>query len=284
MIVIRARVLGFCMGVRRAVEMALEAGKDGLVYSMGPLIHNPQVLASLKEQGLEILDEGALPPDLEGLTVILRAHGVSPALEAELIRRHAVLADATCPLVKKNQLKARSLAEAGFFVFIAGEKHHGEVAGLHGYAPCGIVVAESAEAAQAARVLAQENPAARTALIGQTTIDAGEYGRIGEAIRLHFPALEVVDSICPATREWQDALRELCSRVDAVVVAGGRCSSNTRRLLDIALSLGKPARLVESAAEIDVSWAAGYRTIGLSAGASTPDSGIAEIESALAGL
>jgi 4-hydroxy-3-methylbut-2-enyl diphosphate reductase len=253
---------------------------------MGPLIHNPGVLASLQSRGLEILDEEALPPDLGGLTVILRAHGVSPSLEEELRRRHATLVDATCPRVKKNQLEARSLVEAGFSLFIAGEKQHGEVAGLRAYAPQSLVVSDPAEASLAAAALLQEKPGARAALIGQTTIGAGEYDRIGEAIRRYFPGLTLVDSICPATRERQEALRELCSRVDALVIAGGRSSSNTRRLVDIALSLGKPAWLVETAAETGALAAglAGFRTIGLSAGASTPDSDIAEIEAVLAAL
>ena len=282
--VIRSRVLGFCMGVSRAVELAEAELTRKTVRAMGPLIHNPRVLASLEERGLGILDETDLPPDLGGLTVILRAHGVSPALEEELRRRNAVLADATCPRVKKNQLKARSLEEAGFFLFIAGEKRHGEVAGLRGYAPKALVVSGPGEASLAAAALAREKPAARTALIGQTTIGAGEYRRVGEAIRRYFPGLTVVDSICPATAARPEALRELCSRVDALVIAGGRSSSNTRRLLDIALSLGKPAWLVESAPEIDTAALAGFRTIGLGAGASTPAQDIAEIEAVLIGL
>jgi 4-hydroxy-3-methylbut-2-enyl diphosphate reductase len=288
--VIRARVLGFCMGVRRAVEMAeTEIAGEGKIYTMGPLIHNPRVLASLEDRGLEILDEGALPPDLAGSTVIIRAHGVSPGLEEKLRRHRAVLADATCPRVKNNQLKARSLSEAGFSLFIAGEKQHGEVAGLQGYAPRSLVVGDPVQAAGAAGALARENPKARTALIGQTTIGGGEYRAIAGAIRGVFPDLETVDSICPATRERQDALGELCSQVEAVIIAGGRASSNTRRLLDIARSLGKPAWLVESAAEISGLKGPGaeivrYRTIGLCAGASTPDSDIAEIEAALVAL
>jgi 4-hydroxy-3-methylbut-2-enyl diphosphate reductase len=224
--------------------------------------------------------------------VIIRAHGVSPGQEQELCRRHAVLVDATCPRVKKNQLKARSLSAAGFSLCIAGEKRHGEVAGLQGYAPHAAVVADPAEAAAAAAALFREDPAAAAALIGQTTISTDEYHRIGEAITAVFPNLEIVDSICPATRERQEALRELCSTVDAIIVAGGRASSNTRRLLDIARSLGKPAWLVESAADLGdprrpgalAAELAAYRTIGLSAGASTPDQDIAEIEAALAGL
>jgi 4-hydroxy-3-methylbut-2-enyl diphosphate reductase len=278
------------MGVRRAVELAeAELGRGarrGGVRSLGPLIHNPRALASLKAGGLEILEEAALPPDLEGFRVILRAHGVSPGLEEELRRRHAVLADATCPRVKKNQLEARSLAEAGFSLFIAGEREHGEVAGLRGYAPSSLVVSDPEEASRSAAALVREKPGARAALIAQTTICAGEYERIGEALRRYFPDLKIVDSICPAAGERQEALRELCSRAEALVIAGGRSSSNTRRLLDIARSLGKPAWLVESAGEIGplAAGISGFSAVGLSAGASTPASDIAEIEAALAAL
>jgi 4-hydroxy-3-methylbut-2-enyl diphosphate reductase len=253
---------------------------------MGPLIHNPRVLSSLGGRGLVFLEEGALPPDLAGSTVIIRAHGISPSLEEELGRRHAVLADATCPRVKKNQLTARSLWEAGFSLFVAGEKQHGELAGLKAYAPGAFVVSNPAEAGLAAAALARENPGARAALIGQTTIGDGEYRAIAGELRAVFPGLNTVDSICPATRERQEALGELCSRVEAVIIAGGRASSNTRRLLDIALSMGKPAWLVEAASEIGALAAeiTGYRTAGLSAGASTPDSDIAEIEAALKAL
>jgi 4-hydroxy-3-methylbut-2-enyl diphosphate reductase len=255
---------------------------------MGPLIHNPQVLDSLRNRGLRVLKEGELPPDLEGTTVIIRAHGVSPALEGKLLGRHAVLADATCPRVKKNQLKARSLEEAGFFLFIAGEKRHGEVAGLKGYAPGARVVSDSEEAAAAAAALRLKAPGVKTALIGQTTIGRGEYRVIAEAVSAVFPDLEIVDSLCPAARERQEALRGLCSQVDAVIVIGGRSSSNTRRLLDTALSLGKPAWLAESAAEFiqenGAAAVAGYQVIGLSAGASTPNSDITGIEAVLAAL
>jgi len=245
-------------------------------------------LAHLRARGVDILN-GDLPPSLAGTTVILRAHGISPALEEELRNRHAVLVDATCPHVKKNQLKARSLAEAGLFLFLAGEKEHGEVIGLQGYAPRSIVVADAREAAEAAAALHKENPAVPTALISQTTISAEEYGRIGEAIKAVFPGLEIIHSICNATLERQESLKELCTHVDAVVIAGGKGSSNTRRLLDIARSLGKKAWLVESAADLRTAdelqplraEIARYQNIGLSAGASTPDSVIAEIEAAL---
>jgi 4-hydroxy-3-methylbut-2-enyl diphosphate reductase len=277
----KARVLGYCMGVRRAVEMAYREAREapGRVYTLGPLIHNPQVLEDLRSRGVEALEGDRLPPDLRGGVVIIRAHGVSPALEAELGSRGARIVDATCPKVKASQLKARSLSGAGYQVFIAGEREHGEVIGIRGYAPGSLVVANPAEAEEASRSLRAESPAAKAALIGQTTISPEEYAAIGAAIGKNLD-LEIVDTICGATRERQEALRELCAQVEAVVIAGGRESSNTRRLLEIARSRGKPCWLVESAADMP-SEAAAFKTLGLSAGASTPDAVIREIENAL---
>ncbi|GHV91829.1 4-hydroxy-3-methylbut-2-enyl diphosphate reductase [Spirochaetia bacterium] len=278
------------MGVRRAVDMAegeLRAG-GGRVCTMGPLIHNPQVLEHLQRQGVESLDGDHLPESLSGVTVIIRAHGISPALEDELKRRGAGIVDATCPRVKASQMKARSLSAEGYKLFLAGEKKHGEVIGVAGYARDCIVVADPLEAERAAEELFRTNPAAKTgvcktALIGQTTISAEEYSRIGEGIKKFFPGLNIINTICGATRDRQEALRELCAAVDAVIVAGGRSSANTRRLLSIACEQGKPAWLVEGSGEIP-GQIASYNTVGLCAGASTPDETIDAIERALLAL
>lgn len=276
--------MGFCMGVRRAVETAraeLENGRP--VYSLGPLIHNPQALAPLEKLGLIVLEETARPP--AGAAVIIRAHGISPA--ARKVLQGSRIADATCPRVKSSQNTARLLARRGRRVFFAGEKDHAEARGIAGYVeaeggPC-IVVGNAAEAEKAAAALFHDEPGAKTALIAQTTFSVDEYVLAASAVRKFFPGLEVKDTICGATRERQDALRELCAAVDAVLVAGGKGSANTRRLLDIAESLGRPAWLAESRA--DAAALAGelrrFRTLGLCAGASTPDGVIDEIEAEL---
>jgi 4-hydroxy-3-methylbut-2-enyl diphosphate reductase len=294
--VFRAGVTGFCMGVRRAVDAAFAAASAAgvepaaepdappvKVYTLGALIHNPQVLESLRERGIAILDENRIPGNLENTAVIIRAHGIPPRLESLLKARGASVTDATCPRVKASQMKARSLAEGGYRIFLAGEKDHEEVIGIEGYAPGCIVVAGPGEAAAAAEKLAREEPRAKTALIGQSTISPGEYGAVEGEIRRFFPGLIAADTICGATRDRQRSLRELCARVDAVIIAGGRDSANTRRLLGIAESLGKPAWLVESAEEIPREIAA-YDRVGIGAGASTPDEVIDAIEAALVAM
>jgi 4-hydroxy-3-methylbut-2-en-1-yl diphosphate reductase len=292
--VIRAGVLGFCMGVRRAVEIAeralFEAGRTGL-YALGPLIHNSGVLENFKKRGMICLDENEIRSLPAGSTVIIRAHGVSPVIERELLKKGIHILDATCPRVKLSHSKARSFVESGYRLFIAGEENHGEIAGLKGYAedgcPSGVssvvspcfVVGNAEEARAAAEGLYRREPEAKTALIAQTTIRAEEYRIIGETIQRFFPSLEIVNSICMATMDRQNALRKLVN-ADAIIVAGSRESANTQRLLSLAKEMGKPAWLVETVSDIPPEIAV-YETVGLSAGASTPDELIAEIEDAL---
>lgn len=286
--VIRAGTLGFCMGVRRAVELAAGAIRQAAgrpVYTLGPLIHNPLVLEDLRRQGVEILEAGAMPPAPEKAVVIIRAHGAPPHREEELKALGAWVIDATCPKVKASQLKARALAERGFRIFLAGEEHHAELAGIKGYVESvkGIcrIVGNPAEAEEAARNLAEAEAGA--VLIAQTTITPEEFKAIGEGIQKICPCLLMLNTICGAVRERQHSLRELCARAGGVVIAGGRQSANTRRLLDIALSLGKPAWLAETAGDIPGE-ARSCGTVGLCAGASTPDEVIDEIEEALENL
>ncbi|MDR3343169.1 MAG: 4-hydroxy-3-methylbut-2-enyl diphosphate reductase [Treponema sp.] len=283
--VIRAGVLGYCMGVRRAVDMAdaeLRAGacQPHPIYTMGPLIHNPPVLERLKKQGAAILDEENLPEDLRDAVVIIRAHGITPQQEAALTLRGARLVDATCPKVRASQMQARALTKKGYRIFLAGEGHHGELIGIQGYAPGCLIAANREEAETMAEACYREAPQGKTALLGQTTISPDEYQAIGEGIKKFFPDLTMLDTICGATRDRQYALRDLCKRVDAVIVAGGRESANTRRLLAIAQRFGKPAWLVETSKELPPAIAA-YPLVGLSAGASTPDEIIDAIEQVL---
>jgi 4-hydroxy-3-methylbut-2-enyl diphosphate reductase len=278
--IIRAAAMGYCTGVRRAMEIASKeaAHTSSPVFTEGRLIHNLKALESLKERGVRELD-GDLYGLIGGATVVLRAHGVSPKREAELSARGAKIADATCPKVKKNQLKARSLAKDGFHVFLVGEKSHAEIIGLMGYADC-IAVENAAEARLSAKKLFHENPRSKTAIIGQTTLSTDVYLSAAAAIREVFSNVCVIDTICPATKDRQDAVKKLCASVDAVVIVGGKESANTRRLFHIAETSGKAAYLIETAEELPPSVFA-YDMVGISAGASTPDEIIDEVENRL---
>jgi 4-hydroxy-3-methylbut-2-enyl diphosphate reductase len=281
--VICADIFGFCMGVRRAVEIAWRASENGLkTYTLGPLIHNSRVLNTLEERGVFSLKEDEIPSIQKNAAVIIRAHGVSPIVEKSLRDCGLKALDATCPNVKASQNKAKFFAEKGYRVFLAGEENHAEISGIRAYVQndyC-IVVDSATIAAAAAVELYRKEPSAKTVLIGQTTISPGEYRIIGEEILRYFPNLEIINTICSATLERQEALRKLCKQVDAVIIAGGRGSANTQRLLSLALELRKPAWLVESPKDIP-SEIKSYETVGLSAGASTPDGLIDEIKKKL---
>jgi 4-hydroxy-3-methylbut-2-enyl diphosphate reductase len=256
------------------------------------------VLEDLQQRGVAILDEARLPDNLSGTVVIIRAHGVSPKTEAELRKRGAVVVDATCPKVKASQLKAASIAKQGYRLFLAGEETHAEITGIRGYAEDGWingnaqnkqflqVVNCAGEAETIAAKLFAEDQAfqsntAKTALIAQTTISEDEYHAIGAVISRYFTTLEIIPTICAATMERQESLRELLSRVDAVAIGGGKDSANTRRLLTIAQASGKPCAIVETAKDIPLDFFK-YKTVGLAAGASTPDTVIDAIEKRLA--
>jgi len=280
--IIKANVLGFCMGVRRALEMAVTEAQSssGSVFTLGPLVHNPNVLADLKSYGIEILENDIYTTELKNCSVIIRAHGISPLLEENLRNQCAKIIDATCPKVKKSQDKAQELAHLGYSIFLAGEAKHAEIEGILGYvkniSPFYCAASNANEAETNAKQLYKNNKNAKTALLGQTTISEKEYHEIGNVIKKYFPNLEIIDTICTATSERQKALRELLDKVDAVIVTGGKESANTRRLFTIAQESGKPCILIENANEIPSAFYK-YKTVGLSAGASTPDSIINEI-------
>lgn len=289
-------MLGFCAGVRRAVDIALREAAEATayqkVYTAGPLIHNPVVLEVLKTRGVEVLKEDAdAQSAARDAVVVIRAHGVTPQTESRLKERGFRVTDASCPKVKKSQTLAKELSETGVRVFLAGEKRHAEIIGIQGYAPGSIVVESVRDALENARVLLAREPAAETAVIAQTTLAAEDYAAISDALQAVFPRITIYNTICSATKERQNALRTLCEEADAVIIAGGRNSANTRRLAAVAeaacstgsgAASSKPVALVENAHEIPETFLRGtYTTIGISAGASTPDEVVDEIERTL---
>jgi 4-hydroxy-3-methylbut-2-enyl diphosphate reductase len=273
------------MGVRRAVSMAAEEAlrvkKSGArVFTLGPLIHNPEILYDLKIRGVEELSQQE--ENVKGCSVIVRAHGVDPQIENSLRDRGAHIVDATCPRVKASQIKAEELARAGYSLFLAGEASHAEIEGILGYVqscsvPFCVVVDNAADAGKAAKKLYKVNHDTKTALLGQSTISEELYRSIGDAIGMFFPNLEIIQTICVSTKDRQQAIRDLLNDAEAVIIAGGKKSANTNRLLEIARESGKPCVLIERASEIPPEFRA-YKIIGLSAGASTPDSVVDEIE------
>ncbi|NLJ47607.1 MAG: 4-hydroxy-3-methylbut-2-enyl diphosphate reductase [Treponema sp.] len=276
MIVLRADTLGYCMGVRRAMDLAVKTAETETIrpiYTLGPLIHNPQAVEDLRRRGVEVLGEQETDSRVAGRIVILRAHGVSPALRSRLESLGARLADATCPRVLASQRRARRFHESGYSVVLVGDRNHEEIVAVTGCAPACSVVGSPEEA----RALDLVEP---VGVLAQTTVSEEEYEAVCGVLRSRYSRLEIVDTICPATRERQESLARLADRAEAIVVVGGRSSANTARLFRAARALGKPAWHIETAAELPPE-VFGFSVLGLTAGASTPDSIIAEVEDAL---
>lgn len=277
--IIRADIMGYCMGVRRAVEAAEQALLDNPVrpvYTYGPLIHNPSALERLSRSGVVIIGTGntPIPEDFAGASVVIRAHGIPPAERAELEKRHAHIVDATCPRVLSSQKRARDWFQKGYTVILAGDLDHGEITGIAGYAP-GCIVLESRDAVERL-----EHYPEKAVLISQTTIKQSEYDAIAEVLSRKIPELAVFNTICPATLERQNALEALAGQVDGILVIGGKNSANTQRLYNTARGICEKAWHIERPEEIPGE-AFSLSRIGITAGASTPDEVIDAVEQAL---
>lgn len=269
--VILADNAGACYGVQRALDMAHEAAAgDGPVHTLGQLIHNPGVVAELDAVGVHVADA---PEDVGEGTVIIRSHGVTPDVHESLDGRGLNVVDATCPHVARAQRAAAELANEGCRVIVVGEEGHPEVEGLRAYA--------KREGTKVDVVPSPDHvPADLRAPIGivvQTTQRRENLDAVVDAVRAQGIEPVVKRTICSATRLRQDAAADLAGKVDAMVVIGGRNSSNTTRLAEICAAACPRAFHIESADEIAPAWFEGCETVGVTAGASTPESQIADV-------
>ncbi len=272
-----ARSAGFCMGVKRAIEMALRVAREEgrTVYTHGPLIHNPQELEKLAAEGIVAVGEH---DPLPNAPVIVRAHGIPPSERQRLEAQAERVVDATCPKVARIQRSIAEHSRQGFAVVIAGDPDHPEVVGLVGHAQGPAFVVCSPEDVDRLPELG------RVLLVAQTTQDEETFQAIRERVLARFPNASTLFTICRSTHRRLSEARELAAQVDAVVVIGGRNSANTRRLAEVVRRLGTPAYHVETAAELPLEGLRRCRRVGVTAGASTPSWIIEEVVGTLAGL
>jgi (E)-4-hydroxy-3-methyl-but-2-enyl pyrophosphate reductase len=259
-----AGTAGFCMGVRRAMELVLEEANrsEGPLYTFGPLIHNRQVMAVLERRGIQPVQsvEGLL----EG-SIVIRAHGIPPYQRQVLKGSGLRIIDGTCPRVARVQSVIRYHTKKGFAAVIVGNPEHPEVKGLMGYAEGPVYVISAAEA------VAELDDNLPFFMVAQTTQDEKLYGEITREMLKCFPGTKIFKTICDATHERQDEVRALTHLVDAMVIVGGFHSGNTKRLVQIARAEGLPAFHVETEKDLDPKDLSGMGVVGVTAGASTPN-------------
>ncbi len=252
------------MGVRRAVEMVLDAPRkhETPIFTYGPLIHNPQVLDLLKEKGISVISD---IPDQGHGTVLIRAHGVPPHAKDKLRKAGFTVIDATCPRVIKVQTIIKKHAGLGYETIIIGDRDHPEVIGLLGYAEGKGHVAGSLKELDALPSFD------RAIIVAQTTQNTVFFESVKERSLRKFPHYKIFNTICDSTAKRQNEVKELAASVDSMIVVGGHSSGNTQRLAEIARLAGKPAYHVETEADLDMEAIASVRHIGITAGASTPN-------------
>lgn len=264
-----AESLGFCYGVKRAVRMAKESARpDRVTRTLGPIIHNPQVVAQLAKEGIGKVE--ALDEVKDGGGVIIRSHGVGPQIYAEAKARGIPLTDATCPHVKRAQSAAEELAQEGRFVVIVGEKRHPEVKSIFEWSGEKAAVVESEAEAKAITFHA------RLGIVAQTTFSGEKFRRIAHTLLEKSEDVRIVRTICDATDRRQEAAIRLAQKVDLMLVIGGKNSANTSRLAQLCAEKCQTHH-IETATELRREWFDHKESIGITAGASTPDWIIEEV-------
>ena len=257
-----AKRAGFCFGVKRATQMAFEAaGKDQRTYTLGPIIHSPQVVKKLEGMGVKVLKN---LDNMESGTIIIRSHGVASEEIDEAVQKRLAIVDATCPFVKKAQEHVKGLTEAGYCVVVVGDADHPEVQGIVSYGGNNVFVVGSGEEV---RKLPKMN---KIGVVAQTTQSFENLKNVVVECLQRGGEIRVFNTICDATAVRQEEAKELAGQVDCMLVVGGFNSANTRRLAEVCAELQPRTYHIETASEINADWFGDVQRVGVTAGASTP--------------
>ena len=259
---------GFCTGVRRAIDILERTARElGPVETLGPVVHNQQVIEKLAQSGIRVIES---LDHVQGNILAVSSHGVSPQVLEEMRNRGLKVIDTTCPIVRRAQIAARRLADAGFWVIIFGDENHPEVQGVLGWA--------GGKGFATMEVSALGRTSRRIGILSQTTQSFSAFAyfiaQFAQSRLNRLSELRIVNTICDATRRRQQSALELSKRVDLMLVIGGRSSANTRRLAEICSTAGVETYHIEGAVEIDPLWLQDRRRIGVTAGASTPEEAV----------
>jgi len=266
--ILLAKEMGFCWGVRRAISMMEKAASErGQIISLGPIVHNPQVVAALAEKGVQVASS---IDGVSGTAVAIGAHGVGPNVLEEAKAKGLEIIDTTCPIVARSQRWAKKMAESGFSVVVYGDADHREVKGVLSWAQGkGIAATEESVHSLPPELLS------RVAIIPQTTQSPARFaafmGRLLSERLAQISELQVVNTLCNVTAGQQAAARELAQEVELMLVIGGHNSANSRHLAEVCRGAGVETHHIETAAELEEQWLIGRERVGVTAGASTPD-------------
>ena len=257
---------GYCWGVERAIDMVVqttETHKEVPVRTLGPIIHNPQVVQSLADKGASTIDSLEEMP--AGGTVIIRTHGVAPEVYQRAEGKNLAVVDATCPLVTLVQNRAKQLVNEGYHLVIFGNPKHPEVIGTLGHAGGHATVVEKPEDARTVKLANK-----KVGVVVQTTQETERLSEFLSYLAPRCKELKVFNTICNPTIERQDAARDLAKEVQVMIVVGGKNSSNTRHLATVCRQEGAATYHIEEPTEVDPTWFSGVKDVGVTAGASTP--------------
>lgn len=272
--IIKVKDAGFCFGVQRAIDLALKSAKKekNYVYTLGPLIHNPQVCGKLRQQGII---EAKNLNEIKSGVVILRSHGVPPKLYQEIYNAGFKIVDAVCPSVKKVQLLAQQLKEEGYEVIVVGEKNHPEVMSIIGTVEGQTIVVEGPQEVKKLKLIR------KVGVISQTTQTIDNFKKVVEILLDKAKEVKINNTICNAVENIQKNSLNIAKQVDLMLVVGGKNSANTTRLFQLCKECTKHTYHIEIADEIDLSWLKGVMKIGITGGTSTPHWIIEQVEEKL---
>ena len=270
-----AKTAGVCFGVKRAVDKVYElAAREDKVYTFGPIIHNEEVVQDLESKGVQVINS---PDELTAVTdgiVVIRSHGVSKEIYQLMEEKHIRYADATCPFVRKIHKLVEKHSREGRRIVIVGNDHHPEVEGIKGWSLTLPVVISTTEEAQKLPIPESEP----ICVVSQTTFNYNKFKDIVEILEKKRYDRIVLNTICSATEERQEEAVRLASQVDAMIVIGGKTSSNTQKLFEICSNACENTYYIQTLVDLDIKPFQSFRHVGITAGASTPNKIIEEVQ------
>lgn len=274
--VIKAKTAGFCFGVKRAVDTVYEQADTcgGPIYTYGPIIHNEEVVKDLESRGVSVIrSEEELENVTEG-TVIIRSHGVEKRICDKLLGKGLRIVDATCPFVKKIHNIVEKESAEGKYILIIGNPDHPEVIGIRGWAGSNVSVIQNADDIE--KVDFSKNK--KICVVSQTTFNYNKFQDLVEIIKKKSYDISVLNTICNATKERQTEARSIAESVDAMIVIGDKHSSNTQKLYEICRNACNNTYYIQTLDDLDLNQLGSVETVGITAGASTPNNIIEEVQ------